>query len=158
MVSKWVISPPYKWGKHWGYNPLIHSPLILTSWDIQVCGIFPKNLQFSPVFLESSFPRSKSRIRFAFMQWCFTKPPPYIRVVDLARFIKPPNPGNSPIFRSICGVACFRTCFLGTNLQPCTTTGRIELSEAVHQLSNFHFRGSFRNPNHRAPNQQLTIS
>ena len=23
MVSKWVISPTYKWGIPWGYNPLI---------------------------------------------------------------------------------------------------------------------------------------
>ena len=23
MVSKWVISPTYKWGMNWGYNPLI---------------------------------------------------------------------------------------------------------------------------------------
>ena len=38
MLSKWVISPTYKWGSPWGYNPLIRSPLILTSWDIQVGG------------------------------------------------------------------------------------------------------------------------
>ena len=31
MFSKWVISPTYKWGMTWGYIPLIHSPLILTS-------------------------------------------------------------------------------------------------------------------------------
>ena len=34
MVSKWVISPTYKWGMNWGYNPLANH--LLTSWDIQV--------------------------------------------------------------------------------------------------------------------------
>ena len=32
MVSKWVISPTYKWGIPWGYNPLTNH--LLTSWDI----------------------------------------------------------------------------------------------------------------------------
>ena len=31
MVNKWVISPTYKWRILPGYNPLIRSPLILTS-------------------------------------------------------------------------------------------------------------------------------
>ena len=34
MVSKWVISPTYKWGIPWGYNPLTNH--LLTSWDIQL--------------------------------------------------------------------------------------------------------------------------
>ena len=32
MVHQWVvISPTYKWGFCWGYNPLIRSPLILNA-------------------------------------------------------------------------------------------------------------------------------
>ena len=36
MVGKWVISPTYKWGIPWGYNPLILTidPNLL--WDIHV--------------------------------------------------------------------------------------------------------------------------
>ena len=53
----------------------------------------------------------------------------YPRVVDLARFIKPPNPGESPIFRSslVPSVAdCFRKMFFGDNfLQPCSWDGWI---------------------------------
>ena len=30
-INGLVISPTYKWGIPWGYNPLIRSPLILTS-------------------------------------------------------------------------------------------------------------------------------
>ena len=32
--DQWVISPTYKWGIPWGYNPLTNH--LLTSWDIQV--------------------------------------------------------------------------------------------------------------------------
>ena len=38
MVSKWVISPTYKWGIPWGgKNPLIRSPLVLTSNGTSKC-------------------------------------------------------------------------------------------------------------------------
>ena len=37
-LDQWVsyFTDPYKWGMNWGDSPLIRSPLILTSWDIQV--------------------------------------------------------------------------------------------------------------------------
>ena len=45
-TNGFFFSPPYKWGMNWGENnPLIRSPLILTSWHIQVGSEFLQSLR-----------------------------------------------------------------------------------------------------------------
>ena len=50
---------------------------------------------------------------------------------------KPPNPGETPIFRSSDRYhlwrLCFRTCFLGTNMQPCISFHKGKRSDQLHQ-------------------------
>ena len=52
MVSKWVISPTYKWGIPWGYNPRILTIDPNFQQDIQVGGVF----FFHPVFVGDGNP------------------------------------------------------------------------------------------------------
>ena len=50
MVTKWVISPTYKWFVYWDYNLL--NNLLLTSWDVQVGSVAilgNKDLQVGPL-------------------------------------------------------------------------------------------------------------
>ena len=62
MVNQWVISPTYKWGIPWGYNPLILTIDPNFQRDIQVVSTFDKNFPAKPFFRHKNHHRLKHTV------------------------------------------------------------------------------------------------